>query len=69
MISVSRTENKSKLLKELRKIQSKNDWKFIEEFVDEHCGWGMDEEQLKQMFQWLIDGLTADKESGTWEDE
>jgi hypothetical protein len=68
-IDASSTEYKSKLLKELKILEAKNDWKFIEDFVDEHSGKGYSEEQLKQMFQWLIDGLTADKESGKWEDE
>ena len=56
-IRVAHTEHKEALLKELITLKNKNDWKFIEDFVYKHCGKGLYEEQLKLLFQWLIDGL------------
>ncbi len=58
MIKVSRTENKEALLMELFTLKNKNDWKFVEDFVYKHCGKGLYEEELKLLFQWLIEGLT-----------
>ncbi len=58
MIKVSRTEYKEALLKELITLKNKNDWKFIGDFVGKHSGWGLSEEKLKLVFQWLIEGLT-----------
>ncbi len=57
MIKVSGPEYNEALLKELITLKNKNDWKFIEDFIDKHSGWGLSEEKLKLVFQWLIDGL------------
>jgi hypothetical protein len=57
MLDLHWTETDEALLKELITLKNKNDWKFIEDFVYKHCGKGLYEEQLKLLFQWLIDGL------------
>ncbi len=57
MIKVSGPEYNEALLKELITLKNKNDWKFIEDFIDKHSGWGLSEEKLKLLFQWLIEGL------------
>ncbi len=64
MIKVSGNEHNEALLKELITLKKKKDWKFIEDFVYKHCGKGLDEEQLKLLFKWLIDGLIENLTKG-----
>ena len=57
MIMVPWPETDEALLKELITLKNKNDWKFNEDFIDKHSGWGLSEVRLKLVFQWLIEGL------------